>query len=379
MRLRLAIVAVALGLLSVLVSWATLGPMVLNAMALLGRVAPASTDLMSPRMMLAQFSLDVLVVAMLFWLSLYYSIGRSLVRAEQALDALQEEWGELNLSDSGPLALRLNRALRTFREALRLERQRSVEQVAALRQAHDDLLRMQADLVASDRLATVGKLASGVAHEVGNPLSGILGYLSLVRSRGRDAPEVIDLVERMEHEVQRIDGVVRALLELGRPSRAASQPVELTELVRSTLGLIGAMPEMQGVRVEVALPPSLFALAQSGPVSQVLVNLVLNGAQAMNGSGVLRVSGRAEGERVLLEVEDEGPGLTEEARARLFELFFTTKPAGLGTGLGLAVSRHLLSQFGGLIGGANRSDRPGARFTVSLPAVPAAGSAPRPQ
>ncbi|HEY1086281.1 MAG TPA: ATP-binding protein, partial [Archangium sp.] len=234
-----------------------------------------------------------------------------------------------------------------------------------LTHSHDALVKLQAELVATDRLATVGKLASGVAHEVGNPLSGILGYLSVMRMRQAGNAELIDLVTRIEHEVQRIDQIVRSLLELGRPSRGKAQAVDVRPIVDSCVKLLGASREFQNVKVEVEGPGSLYVRAEAGPLSQVLVNLLINAAQAMAGRGRVVVRAEAHEGEGRLVVEDEGPGLPDEVKARLFEPFFTTKAAGQGTGLGLAVSRHLLSQFEGRL---DAGDRPGggARFTIAL-------------
>jgi C4-dicarboxylate-specific signal transduction histidine kinase len=267
--------------------------------------------------------------------------------------------------EGGELLLRLDRALRRLALDLGEERRVNQSRLDELTRSHSELVKLQAELVATDRLATVGKLASGVAHEVGNPLSGILGYLSVLRMRQQGNAELIDLVGRIEGEVHRIDQIVRALLELGRPSRGKPQPIDVRPVIDSCVKLLGASRDFEGVKVDVEGPSSLWLLAETGPLSQVLVNLLLNAAQAMSGKGriVVRTEQVAAGGHVV--VEDEGPGLSAAAKARLFEPFFTTKAAGKGTGLGLAVSRHLLSQFEG---GLEAGDRPGggARFTIAL-------------
>ena len=161
---------------------------------------------------------------------------------------------------------------------------------------------------------------------------------------------------------------MRSLLELGRPSRGRAQPIDVKPVITSCVQLLGASRDFAKVVVEIEGPASLWLRAEPGPLSQVLVNLLINAAQAMGGNGRVVVRAEADtagGGRVV--VEDEGPGLSPEVRARLFEPFFTTKDAGKGTGLGLAVSRHLLSQFDGKL---DAGDRPGggARFTIELPA-----------
>ena len=122
-------------------------------------------------------------------------------------------------------------------------------------------MRLQAELVATDRLATVGKLAAGVAHEVGNPLAGILGYVSVIRMRlkasdATGSAELTDLVDRIEGEVQRIDGIVRSLLELGRPSRGAASAIDVRTVIDSSVKLLGASREFEGVKIQLEAPPS---------------------------------------------------------------------------------------------------------------------------
>lgn len=262
----------------------------------------------------------------------------------------------------------LRRAFGHLVGALETRRTEGERQLQALQTSHEALGAAQAQLVAADRLATVGKLAAGVAHEVGNPLSGVLGYLSMLRLLHPASAETLELVTRVEHEVDRIDGVVRALLELGRPSRGAAEPVDVRPLVDASVKLLAATPELRGVTVRVHGPDALYLRAEPGPLTQVLVNLLLNAGQAMNGTGEIDVTLTAPDESGpgRISVVDHGPGVTPAVRDRLFEPFFTTKAPGHGTGLGLAVSRHLLSRFGGTL---VLGDAPGggAVFTVSLP------------
>jgi signal transduction histidine kinase len=235
----------------------------------------------------------------------------------------------------------------------------------SLREANARLARAQTELVSSERLATVGRLAAGVAHEVGNPLSGILGYVSLARMKA-NTPELKDFLERINHEVQRIDRIIRGLLDLGRPGSASLGPVEVGSVVETCVRLVRAAPELAGVTVELGLEPGLVARADPGPLSQIVINLLLNAAQAMGGQGRVRVTTRREDGEARVVVEDAGPGIPVEVMPRLFEPFFTTKGRE-GTGLGLAVSLRLAQVMGGRLRAENVPEG-GARFTVSLPA-----------
>ncbi len=328
MRWRLFFTTLAITALSVGATWLTLQPLLARA-AKGGEWHQANTLVLG---------LDLAVSALLVFLILNVFIGRASERTEAA-------------------------ALKRWSSELALERQVNQHRLEELSRSNDALLRLQAELVAADRLATVGKLASGVAHEVGNPLSGILGYLSVLRMRAKDNAEVQDLLTRVENEVQRIDSIVRSLLELGRPSRGKAQPIDVRPVIDSCVKLLGAGKEFQNVRVKIEGPGALWLRAEPGPLSQVLVNLLINGAQAMGGQGDLTITLEESGRVV---VDDSGPGIPTEVKARLFAPFFTTKPAGQGTGLGLAVSRHLLSQFEGTLDLADKPP-PGARFVITLP------------
>jgi two-component system, NtrC family, sensor kinase len=351
MKLRLLFTSVILSLVTVVPTWVTLQPMMIRGMGS-GRWQQLSTFLLS---------FDLVVATLVVYVVLHFTLGRPIERISTTVKSLAAD----DEHEVGGLLLRVDRALRRLALDLSEERRLNTKRLDELTSSHDAMVRLQAELVATDRLATVGKLASGVAHEVGNPLAGILGYLSVVRLRAKEHPELIDLVGRIEHEVQRIDQIVRSLLDLGRPSRGKAEAIDVRPVIGSCVQLLGASRDFEGVRVDVEGPSSLWVLAESGPLSQVLVNLLINAAQAMAGQGriVVRAASATEGATVI--VDDEGPGLPQEAKERLFEPFFTTKEAGKGTGLGLAVSRHLLAQFEGRLEAGDNPEG-GARFTIAL-------------
>jgi C4-dicarboxylate-specific signal transduction histidine kinase len=365
MRGRLVTVALAIALL-------TLGIVTLSLMPVFDRLANelAATGLAdSVRTMRGLVRtivlLDLVLVTGVVFTVLYLSFGLPLARAERTVDQIASDDVDVGLF-GGPLLVRLERSLRRLSSALKEERDRNRSQLEHLTQTNERLVRLQAELVTADRLATVGKLAAGVAHEVGNPLAGILGYVSVLRMRAKNE-EATEVLDRVEHEVQRIDSIVRSLLELGRPSRGKAQPVDARTTIDSAVRLLGAGRDFSHVKTVIDAPESLWLRAETGPLSQVLINLLINAAQLMT-AGTITVRARIEGDRGLITVEDEGPGFTPEVQARLFEPFFTTRPPGQGTGLGLAISRHLLAQFEGTLTAANReAPATGACFTISLP------------
>jgi two-component system NtrC family sensor kinase len=373
MRARIASLSFFLASAAVAVAWLTLLPVITRLLDALRRASPpgsAEAELLARVRGVLPFYLaaDLLLIALVCFAILYVALGRPLRRTEEAIEQLgAHRWDLPLISGGGPLLSRIQTSLRHMASALAEEQSVTKRQLDELRAANERIGHAQAELVASERLATVGRLAAGVAHEVGNPLSGILGYLSLLRSRARDA-SVRELLDPIEGEVQRIDRIVRGLLDLGRPPEGLPQPVELAALAATCVQLVGATPELKDVKVEVDIPSTVVARADPGPLSQVMLNLLLNAGQAMGGQGRVRLSGARDDRTVRLDVEDEGPGLTPEVAARMFEPFFTTRGAGQGTGLGLAVSLHLAHSMGGQLRGENRVEG-GARFTLELPAA----------
>lgn len=366
MKVRIALVSVVLAVVATAVVWLTVQP-TLQAMTVMLRLFQPNLELLQRLSRVVPWLLvgDVVILSGVLWLALFAVAGAPLARAEAVVRQLAEQQGELAPSGGGPLAARLHASLKGLQRALGEEREKNQRQLDDLTRTNQRLLRLQAELVAADRMATVGKLAAGVAHEVGNPLAGILGYLSLLRMRARD-PSVGELLDRVEREVQRIDEIVRSLLELGRPSRGKAQPVDVKVAIDSAVRLVSAGQRFQAVSIVVEAETSVWMRAEIGPLSQVLINLLMNAAQAME-RGTITVRAVVEGGRGVIQVQDEGPGLSPQVMERLFEPFFTTRPPGEGTGLGLAISRHLLHQFEGELSAANRPEG-GAVFTIHLPA-----------
>jgi two-component system NtrC family sensor kinase len=224
----------------------------------------------------------------------------------------------------------------------------------------------QEKLVQSEKLAGVGRLAAGFAHELNNPLSVILGYI-MIHRRKADGRLARDLAA-VEQEAQRCRQIVRDLLELSRPGRLPdARPVDLRELCDEVVTALRESNQLAPSRVVVE--GAAKGLGSRDKLRQVVVNLVSNAAEAAGAAGSIevRVSASARGAEV--EVSDSGPGISLAARERLFEPFFTTKDTG--TGLGLAVSRAIARAHGGDIA-IGESASGGARFTLSVPpaAVP---------
>src|SRR2546426_5127939 len=264
----------------------------------------------------------------------------------------------------------------------------------------DRLLDAQSQLVRSEKLASIGRLAAGVAHEVGNPLSAIGTYMEVLRRRGAD-PEVMAGLAR---ELERIDTIVRSLLDYAQPREEALQPVDVAVVVRAAFELLQAQGAIKAVRATLDLPAELPRIrGHAHALEQALVNLLLNAVDATRG-GALVVGARswayepghaaprrsddpaitffARGaERrpsrvdyapglpgVLVFVADAGPGVPPADREKIFDPFYTTKEPGHGTGLGLAIVARTVDGMGGLIW-VTQAREGGAVFKMFFPAT----------
>ena len=303
----------------------------------------------------------LLVVAAVLLLERY--VVRRLDRIDAALTVIgAEQHGPSLVPEGGDAVGRVGAAVNRLAQRLREERGRTRAQIEALESANQDLRQAREDLARSERLASVGRLAAGVAHEVGNPVSAVIGYAALMRERFAQNADVAGYAGRIEREAARIDRILRDLLDLARPS-APLAAVDLRRAVQAARESVGA--QHGGVAIESELPASLPAIrGDEHYLAQLFVNLFANAAKA--GASRVRVVGRREAADLVLEVEDDGSGIPAEALPRLFEPFFTTAAPGRGTGLGLALCHATMERFGGAISARNREGR-GASFELRFP------------
>jgi two-component system, NtrC family, sensor kinase len=226
-------------------------------------------------------------------------------------------------------------------------------------------------LMESDRLAAVGELVAGVAHEVNNPLSSISAFAQLLLRDDDLTPAHRESIEVIRSETTRASQVVKDLLTFARRSDPQREPLDLNGVVARTLRLRQYQFAEASVRVQPELASDLPAvLGDARQLQQVCLNLVTNAVHAMSvqGGGTLIVRTSHADDRVALEVIDTGPGISPGARAHVFEPFFTTKGEGEGTGLGLSVSYGIVKAHGGTIEVAD-SGPTGTTFRVRLPAA----------
>jgi two-component system NtrC family sensor kinase len=253
-------------------------------------------------------------------------------------------------------------------------RVRGVGELAHLATAFDGMTRSlregRESLIRTEKLAGVGRLAAGVAHEVGNPLAAILGYTEMLLGETPErpiAPELRkDVLERVRAETQRIHRIIQELLDYSRAPRAAAEPVDLVRVASGALSLTQAQARFKPLAIDLDIPADVgLVRGDPGRLTQVLLNLMINAGDATGGEGRVTVRARREGARVVVTVADDGPGVPAELRDKIFDPFFTTKEPGAGTGLGLSVSLAIVEGMGGklTLGTPER----GAEFVIDLP------------
>jgi signal transduction histidine kinase len=310
------------------------------------------------------------------WLVLTFMFSRRLTGSLGHLESAAQRIGAGDFSpiEQRPMATRefaslqqaFDQMLRRFNET----RAALDAQMAEERRMRQEVESLQRQIIRQERLAAVGQLVSGVAHEINNPLQAILGFAELLQMQG-DLPESVtgDLV-LIQKESARACTIIRNLAMFARQQTGEAGPVRLGDVIQSVTELRQRRLESENIELRIqdnATQPVLAVLAE---LQQVVLNFVVNAEQAIVLSGRqpgrITLRTRDHNDRVILEVEDTGPGVDPEHEAKLFQPFFTTKPVGQGTGLGLSVSYGIVDSIGGHIG-YRSAPSGGAVFYFDLP------------
>ncbi len=333
------------------------------------------SDRAAPLIRLIGGYIAVFAIALLFLT--YVALTRLIVRPIEALatatDRVASGARKLVVPKAGAQELvDLGASVESMTDRLLADDMRLRKKVDELTETTKRLTEARTQLVQSEKLASVGRLAAGMAHEIGNPISAMLGMEELLLAGDVPEDERDQFVARLKKETERINRVLRDLLDFARPERAPESDAEppeapADECVADVVALLKPQKEFRDVTIDVDVARGLRARIARGRLTQVLLNLALNAGDAMNDRRGTRlvIRARTEGDRITFEIEDDGPGVPESLRDRIFEPFVTTKDVGEGTGLGLAVCRGIVEGAGGTI--ALRPLERGACFVVDLP------------
>jgi len=310
-----------------------------------------------------------------------YLLSRTVIKPIRRLLTITEkfeEWpalvpaGESSRNEFGQLF----RSLKMMLKRLEANKQELKDTIASLKKANLEIKKAQDDMIRSEKMATAGRLATGVAHEIGNPLGIILGYLGLLKSAGLSREEREDFLGRVEAEVNRIHQIIRELLDFSRPSDLDHEETAVHALLVETVNMLQPQPMMEQIEIQQVLTAENdIVRAGSSQLKQVFLNIIINAADAMTDAGV--VSDRNSPKTLVIEsankegfisvaFTDTGAGIDREVQGRIFDPFFTTKETGKGTGLGLSVCYTIMKGVGGDIRVESRSGR-GARVIVDIP------------
>jgi C4-dicarboxylate-specific signal transduction histidine kinase/cation transport regulator ChaB len=312
------------------------------------------------------------VIALAMWISAEMAVD--LKRLRRAAHRIAE--GDLSPPEQAAVHSRESGQLQdsfvTMAGRLRDARDTHEHQLEQERKMREALQSLQRQVVRQERLAAVGLLVSGVAHELNNPLQAVLGTIELLERRGNLDPELREEITFVKTQSGRAREIIRNLSRFSSQNAGPPTLVDLREVINEVVQLRKRDLESSSIALDIETSSVRTIYASFTELEQVTLNFVINAQQAIDGAG--RVGGRVLirlrdiDKKVRLEVSDNGPGVLPADEARLFQPFFTTKPVGKGTGLGLSVSYGIIDSYGGVIGHLN-NDKGGATFFFELPAA----------
>ncbi|HEX5481313.1 MAG TPA: ATP-binding protein [Terriglobia bacterium] len=253
----------------------------------------------------------------------------------------------------------------------RQRRQQHALQAATgqLRQAHQELQENFETMKRADRLSALGQLSAGLAHEIRNPLASIEGAVTVLQRESPSEERRLEFLDIIRKESQRLNGLLTRFLKFARPSDPDFHVIEIADLLDSVISLARHVDGKGVLELKREIhPPAKMVECDPEQMKQVLLNLVMNALQAMPWGGTIILAARQDNGRIVIDVEDEGTGITPDAVDRIFDPFFTTKDTGIG--LGLSVAHQIVAQHGGNLT-IPRNSVSGSTFRVSLPVAAA--------
>jgi signal transduction histidine kinase len=308
----------------------------------------------------------------------FFRLYRKVIRPMEHLVDLAETYDgqevtDFQISGSGNEWRKLSTAMQSMLQRIEADRGKLKETIVSLEAANQQLQTAQREMIRTEKLAAVGRLAAGLAHEIGNPLGIVQGYLGLMGQAGLSEQELKEYRQRAEGELQRITKLVRQLTTLARNPEATEERVSVNALVRDVIELLSPQSLMDNIELQVELDAVTDCVAcDPDQLQQVLLNCILNSSDALaekKSAGVASLYiGTDNYRRGLLRllIRDNGEGVHAKDLANVFDPFFTTKEPGRGTGLGLSVSYAIIERMGGQME-LESTRGEGAIVTIELP------------
>ncbi len=330
----------------------------------------------SEKLILLYIFLDTIILAIVG----IYLLSRLVVRPIHRLLKMTEEYKDREIiifatEQSTDEIGNLSRSLSNMLGRLDENKKELKDHISSLEDANAELKMAQTEIIRSEKLASVGRLAAGIAHEIGNPLGIILGYLELIRKNDIPESEKRDFIDRVEKEVTRINIIIRQLLDFSRPSSGKMIESDVHDLVYSTLEMLKPHTMMNDIDIILELRASEYkVMADPNQLQQVFLNIMMNAADAISEQGDNEkseprrfiIESCNKGEFIELRFTDNGPGVNDEDLNKIFDPFYTTKEPGLGTGLGLSVCYRIVEGLNGKISAESNPDG-GLTVVVLLP------------
>lgn len=331
------------------------------------------------RTLVGYLGLNLIILTVIGFFRFRTRLFRPMDHLVRLADSYSDESGVPFLAMHGGNELaQLTGSMQQMLARIKADRQKLQQHVASLQEANRQLIATREEMVRAEKLASVGRLAAGLAHEIGNPVGIVQGYLGLMGQLDVAEEERREFCRRAEQELLRISQLVRRLQDLSRPVSGDQEEVDVHLVLDEVVSLLRPQPLMDGIDLRLSLlAEESLVRGNADQLLQVLLNCLINAADAMRAGGladrgVIEISTDSVVDdscrSIRVAISDTGPGLAEEALANAFDPFFTTKEPGKGTGLGLSVSYALIKGMGGRISLANREGG-GAVVSIELPIV----------
>jgi signal transduction histidine kinase len=354
-------------------------PLLLNGKLLGGIAINSSLDKIydvlrdTEKLILFYIILDTVILAIVG----IYLLSRIVVKPIYRLLKMTEEYkvGDIVPSvveDSRNEIGNLSRSLGNMLQRLDENKKELKAHISSLEEANMNLKQAQKEIIRSEKLASVGRLAAGVAHEIGNPVGIILGYLELIRKDDIKDEEKRGFLDRVESEVTRVNRIINQLLDFSRPSSGKKEEVNVHDLILDTVKMLKPQSMMDEIVINTDFRASNDkVLADPNQLKQVFLNILMNAADALSLEGPSRSGESRElaiessnpGDLIELKFKDNGQGMAQEDIDHIFDPFYTTKPPGKGTGLGLSVCYRIIEEEGGAI---RAESAPGEGMTIII-------------